>query len=181
MSNTSRGMLSLIGYYYYIDFLFCFCSHSKGWFVSMTFQNFISPHLLHNHIYCSHINLQGSYSERQPLLHQFIQSCPTSLWSQIIAIKVTVPMAQHAVKVHHRYTTGLVQFWTDHFMALSCMIKMSPWSLGFAMVLVLPMVLSKQVMWLQVQLPNLDTAQNCIPIPQYHRYKQVFQPTVSTQ
>ena len=54
-------------------------------------------------------------------------------------------------------------------------------ALGFAMVLVLPAVLPKQVMWLWVWLPNLDTAQNCVPLPWYCGCKWVFQPTVSTQ
>ena len=31
-------------------------------------------------------------------------------------------------KVCHRYTMGLVYFLTDHFIALFCAIKMSPWS-----------------------------------------------------
>ena len=53
--------------------------------------------------------------------------------------------------------------------------------LGFATVSVLPVVLPKWVTWLRVQLPNLDTTQNCAPLPWYHGYKQVFQPTVSTQ
>ena len=30
------------------------------------------------------------------------------------------------VKVHHRYTVGLVYFRTDNFIALSCAIKMTP-------------------------------------------------------
>ena len=33
-----------------------------------------------------------------------------------------------STKVCHGYTMGLVYFWTDHFIALSCAIKMSPWS-----------------------------------------------------
>ena len=53
--------------------------------------------------------------------------------------------------------------------------------LDFAMVSVLSTVLPKQVMWLWVWLPNLDTAHNRVPLPRYWGYKQVFQPTIFSQ
>jgi hypothetical protein len=53
--------------------------------------------------------------------------------------------------------------------------------LGFATVSVLPAVLPKWVMWVWVQLPNLDTTHNRVPLPQYCRYKRVFQPTIFGQ
>ena len=55
------------------------------------------------------------------------------------------------------------------------------WRLGFATVLVQPVVLPKQVMQVQVQLPNLDIAHNHVPLLWYCRYKWVFQPTIFGQ
>ena len=43
------------------------------------------------------------------------------------------------------------------------------------------MVLPKQVTQVQVQLPNLDTTHNCVPLPWYRGYKWVFQPTIFGQ
>ena len=54
-------------------------------------------------------------------------------------------------------------------------------SLGFAMVSVRPMVFPKQVTRVRVQLPNLDTTHNCVPLPQYCGYKRVFHPRFSSQ
>ena len=53
--------------------------------------------------------------------------------------------------------------------------------IGFATVPVLPVVLLKWVMRVQVQLPNLDTVHNRVPIPWYCGYKQVFQPIIFSQ
>ena len=44
-----------------------------------------------------------------------------------------------------------------------------------------PVAFPKQVTRVWVWLSNLDTAQNCVPLPRYCRYKQVCQPRVSTQ
>ena len=48
--------------------------------------------------------------------------------------------------------------------------------IGIATGMVEPAVFPKWVTWVQVQvqLPNLDTSHNCVPLPQYHGYKQVF-------
>ena len=52
--------------------------------------------------------------------------------------------------------------------------------LGIAMGTGLPTVFPKWVMQVQVQLPNLDTAHNRIPILQYHGYQWVFQAAFSS-
>ena len=76
---------------------------------------------------CSWLRTLGSkYSSFSAGIVFTFGCCP--ILTCLLLVRLICLMKESAFRPCHGYTAGMLYFWTDHFISLSCVIKMSSWS-----------------------------------------------------